>query len=100
MNILYLIGNGFDINLGMATRYRDFYKYYYSIKSPKPLIDKLKQEIDHNIDNWSDLEFALGNYTKELKDTKEFDIVFEDISAELAKYLEDIESKFDFGKKK
>jgi hypothetical protein len=30
MNILFLIGNGFDLNLGMKTRYVDFYNYYIS----------------------------------------------------------------------
>ena len=28
MNITYIIGNGFDINLGLKTRYVDFYKWY------------------------------------------------------------------------
>ncbi len=28
MNTLFFIGNGFDINLGLPTRYRDFYRYY------------------------------------------------------------------------
>lgn len=28
MNILYLIGNGFDVSLGMKTRYADFYDAY------------------------------------------------------------------------
>ena len=27
MNITYIIGNGFDINLGLKTSYRDFYEY-------------------------------------------------------------------------
>lgn len=28
MNITFLIGNGFDINLGLKTRYVDFYDFY------------------------------------------------------------------------
>ena len=28
MNITFLIGNGFDLNLGLATAYSDFVKYY------------------------------------------------------------------------
>lgn len=27
-NITFLIGNGFDINVGLDTRYSDFYKYH------------------------------------------------------------------------
>jgi hypothetical protein len=28
MNIVYIIGNGFDLNLKLDTSYRDFYEYY------------------------------------------------------------------------
>lgn len=45
MNILFLIGNGFDINLGMQTRYTDFYKYYATVPTSKDSILKLKKEI-------------------------------------------------------
>ena len=31
MNITFLLGNGFDIGLGMPTRYEDFYKEYCKI---------------------------------------------------------------------
>ena len=27
MNITFLIGNGFDLNLGIETRYNQFYEY-------------------------------------------------------------------------
>ena len=28
MNITYLVGNGFDLNLGLQTKYTDFIKVY------------------------------------------------------------------------
>ena len=28
MKVVYLIGNGFDLNLGLKTSYSDFYTYY------------------------------------------------------------------------
>lgn len=28
MNVTFLIGNGFDINLGLKTSYKDFYEQY------------------------------------------------------------------------
>lgn len=31
MRILYFIGNGLDVSLGMKTRYPDFYEYYCSL---------------------------------------------------------------------
>ncbi len=39
MNITFLIGNGFDLNLGLKTRYTDFYKYYME-HNPNNLISK------------------------------------------------------------
>ena len=35
MNITFLIGNGFDLNLGLATAYSDFVKYYKETDAEK-----------------------------------------------------------------
>lgn len=94
MNILFIIGNGFDLNLGLKTSYSDFYEYYQSIKSPSKSISKLKSEIDSDIKNWSDLEIALGKYTENLSSLNEFDEVFEDIGEKLSEYLTIQEEKF------
>lgn len=98
MNILFFIGNGFDINLGMKTRYSDFYEYYKGTESKSSIIKDLKEEIANGIVNWSDLELAFGKYTKKLKDLNEFDEVYEDIVNNLAEYLTEEESKYDFKK--
>ena len=97
MNILFIIGNGFDLNLGMKTSYIDFYDYYQAINSKSESVTKLKKEIKKNLKNWSDLELALGKYTENLNSLEEFDEVFEDISEKLADYLELQEKRFDFG---
>lgn len=96
MNILFLIGNGFDLNLDMKTKYSDFYKHYKSIQSKSLAINKLKDSISNNIKNWSDLELALGEYTKNLGAEKEFEEVYEDIGDRLAEYLEEEENNFNF----
>lgn len=98
MNILYIIGNGFDINLGIKTRYTDFYNYYKLTDSKSELITKLKKEISEGISNWSDLELAFGKYTINLDNINEFDEVYEDIVDNLADYLNAEEEKFDFSK--
>lgn len=56
MNITFLIGNGFDINLGRNTRYTDFYPYYLSKKHD----DIISKALAENYDRWADLELALG----------------------------------------
>lgn len=95
MKILHILGNGFDLNLGLKTSYKDFYDYYKSIDSTKNSINKLKTNISENFKNWSDLELALGKYTEEFKTIDDFDEVFEDIGEQLATYLIKEESMFD-----
>lgn len=95
MNILYIIGNGFDLNLGLKTSYKDFYDYYKSVESSKNSINNLKTNISSNYSNWSDLELALGQYTEVFQTVDEFDEVFEDIGEQLAEYLRTEEAKFD-----
>lgn len=98
MNILYINGNGFDVNLGMETRYSDFYKYYKNVESKSPFINQLKASISKNIENWSDLELALGKYTNNIDSTEEFIEVFEDIGDRLAEYLQQQENNFELSK--
>ena len=95
MNVLYIIGNGFDLNLGLKTSYKDFYDYYKSIESTKKNVINLKSSISNNYKNWSDLELALGQYTEEIKTLDDFDEVFEDIGGQLSEYLKKEEDKFD-----
>ena len=52
MNITFLVGNGFDLNLKLDTRYTDFYKYYIE-HDPK---DLLSESIRNDFEMWSDLE--------------------------------------------
>jgi|WetSurMetagenome_2_1015567.scaffolds.fasta_scaffold00395_22 hypothetical protein len=98
MNIVFLIGNGFDLNLGLKTSYSDFYPYYTKIRSKSSVVNKLKENISSELKNWSDLELSLGNYTANINSITEFDEVFEDIGNNLAEYLDQEEKKFDFGR--
>ena len=50
MNILYIIGNGFDRAQGMATSYPEFYKYLLENKEGSPLLQKMKIEIKEDLD--------------------------------------------------
>lgn len=56
MNITFLVGNGFDVNLGLKTRYTDFYPYYLDKKHD----DFLSKTIAKDYENWADLEVSLG----------------------------------------
>lgn len=55
----FLIGNGFDLNAGLDTGYRNFYGYYVGKYSNTSLAKAMQKDMD----KWSDLELELGQYT-------------------------------------
>lgn len=94
MNITFLIGNGFDLNLGLKTSYQDFYKYYLKQKNNDIDIRYFKKDIFDNLDNWSDAELELGKYTKNFYgNVQQFENCYNDFLSELSKYLEEEQNK-------
>ena len=49
MNITFIIGNGFDLNLDLKTKYIDFYNYYFSIESEKKPIQDFKAYLNEKL---------------------------------------------------
>ncbi len=98
MRIVHLIGNGFDINLNIETRYPEFYEYYRSVHSDNEIINSLKDEIESDLEYWSDMEKAFGRHTSILNTQEELDLVVQDIARNLGKYLKKQEDKFDYKK--
>lgn len=94
MNIVYLIGNGFDINLGMETGYKAFYNQYCTKDNNDYIIQEFKQSIKTNKDLWSDLETELGKYIDNLDKSSELDKIHGDLVDELAEYLQEVQQKF------
>ena len=84
--VTFLIGNGFDINIGLKTQYSDFYKYYIQHSTNH----KLSKEIQADIKRWADLEYELGKYTAKIRfDEMNSFLVEEDhLEQILADYLE------------
>lgn len=76
MGVTFLIGNGFDLNLGMKTRYTDMYDSYIKSKSKSTVIDKFKKDLqkeEHNhYENWSDFEMGMARYAQNFTDENEF----------------------------
>ena len=84
--ITFFIGNGFDINVGLPTKYSQFYKYY---KTQYPE-DMLAKEIDADYDYWADMEVGLGKFTSKINEDNEalFWESEERLEEALADYLE------------
>lgn len=64
-NILLIIGNGFDLDLGLKTGYSEFIKSKFFTPSTG-LSQYLKEK--YQIQNWIDLENELKSYIEELKE--------------------------------
>lgn len=93
MQTVFLIGNGFDVNLGLKTRYAEFYEYYLNIPTENKNIRNLKEHLRENkSDFWSDLEIALGKYTAELSSFEQMEEVYDDINNEMQRYISSIEN--------
>ncbi len=70
MNVTFLIGNGFDINLGLRTKYTDFIEIYREIQpQDNEIIKKFKGNIiKKNLPHWSDAELAFGEATSSISE--------------------------------
>ena len=68
-NITWIIGNGFDLNIGLNTRYIDFYKEYIkNIPDNNVVIQNFKKEIlrdeSNGWKNWADFESGMGKQSR------------------------------------
>ena len=104
MNILYIVGNGLDIQYGLKTKYSDFYEYQLPIYKERKttenyfniIYDKILMDENTNWENWSDLELALGELTKNPEvNEEEFMIALDDLNKDLNNYLSIVQNKFD-----
>lgn len=107
MNITFLIGNGFDVNLGLKTRYVNFYKYYTNLEDTDApeVVKRFKSEINDFIKrdskkqsadliDWRDLEVALGKWTAKIT-AEEVEPLYLDIIDSLRDYLKSEFKYFD-----
>lgn len=64
MHVTFLLGNGFDLNVGLKTSYRDFQKAYLKQRGGDGFAKHCRQivqnDLNINRDQWSDMELALG----------------------------------------
>lgn len=75
MDITFLIGNGFDLSLGMKTRFIDMYSEYVEMPSKSETIKKFKENLmrdkSMHYENWSDFEMGMAKYAEQLKSEDE-----------------------------
>lgn len=98
MKITFLIGNGFDLNLGLKTSYSDFLKQYRIDKeSDSETIKWFKKDVLTDSDLWSSAEKAFGKCTSHFKNENKNAEMFcechEDFCINLAEYLQEQEQR-------
>jgi hypothetical protein len=87
MNILYIIGNGFDKAQGLDTCYSDFYNKYMTLKPESDLEARVMSEIESDYKTWADMEVAMGVYSSKWDDVGEFRKVIKLLNRRLKEYL-------------
>lgn len=95
--ITFLIGNGFDIGLGLNTSYKDFLSTYLKQPSKTKIIEKLKQTISRDISLWGDAELAFGKLRFSSLGTDSYSVVsdcLQDFNTALSEYLQKEEKRF------
>lgn len=105
MKITVLLGNGFDVSLGIKSSYGDFYKWYYDKPSNVKHIQDFRRAIKEDIlrdvpdeeKTWADFELGLGKYTENFtKETvDQFIDCLDDAQANIRQYLLEQEATFD-----
>lgn len=90
MNITFMIGNGFDVGIGLKSKFKDFFPIYKILSEDKDeQIKKFSEDINKDIDTWADFEKELGVYTTQFtKETKQIFIErLKDFESDFINYL-------------
>lgn len=99
MDVTFLIGNGFDLGIGLKTGYKDFYDVYCQSKSSdSEILQHFKSDILKEPETWADFESAFGEYAYHFKDAEDYMQLFEDFIRQFSLYLENEERAFDDSK--
>ena len=104
MNVTFLIGNGFDLGVGMHTRYEDFYKEYCIQKENDiiPVLEfkrmLLERDEKEKIIDWSDFEQAFGEYSTSFTSETKADYLacFDDFVLSFNSYIEKEETRVQY----
>ena len=76
MNITFMIGNGFDLHLGMKTRFTDMYEGYIQSPSEDIVIQRFKEDLKESAgeryEKWSDFEIAMAAHAKDFTNENDF----------------------------
>ena len=98
MNITFMIGNGFDRNLGLKTTYSDFIKWYKKTPAKTDTLKDFREYINQNEELWSAAEEELGRYSAQFDAGAgaAFYECHKDICEHLAEYLKGQQGRVEY----
>lgn len=95
MNIVHIIGNGFDLNQGLPTSYAHFYEFYFQLmpREESQTVKKIRELLvtklyDKRTDRWADLEKTLGEVASDFDSEDEYAEAYLDVYTHLMEYLQ------------
>lgn len=90
-NITFIIGNGFDIGLGMKTKYENMYDDYINSQSKSTVIENFKKALSKRkpYDKWSDFEMGMAQYASKFTNENELIECIRDFKMHLLEHLRD-----------
>lgn len=94
MNIVYILGNGFDKAQGLKTSYPEFYEYLDKQKGYSTLLQNVKLDIKEDTKLWADMEEAFGKFTSKIGTETDFQNLYFELSDYLREYLKSEDQKF------
>lgn len=93
MNVVYIFGNGLDKAQGMKTSYPEFYDYLARQKG-STMLELMKSKINTDKKLWSDMEFAFGQFTSEVKSADMMEELYFELNGLLQTYLKEEDEAF------
>lgn len=97
MNITFLIGNGFDLRMGMKTRFADMYEEYIESDSESEAIINFKEMLRRDAPvykTWGDFEMAMAQRAKDFSDEDSFIECLRDFKLHMAAHLRKEQTEF------
>lgn len=97
-SVLFILGNGFDLNLKMNTRYKDVYAGYVKEESTSETVKKFKEDLKKSekccYEKWSDFEIGMAEYAKGLNNENELIECVRDFKRYMVSHLKKEGSEF------
>ena len=96
--VTFLIGNGFDLNCGLNTRFTDMYPSYIQTTSKNKIIEEFKKDIKEaetlHFERWSDFELGMAHYAEKWKNEDEMLICLEDFTNHMIQFISEEQKQF------